>query len=535
MMDPAPVVAPPEASPPPSTAIPSAVHAKRWWTLVTLCLGLTIIGIDSTILNVAIPSIVRETGATGGQVQWIVDSYTIVFACLLLTAGALGDRYGRKHALTFGLVIFGFGSFAAALTSSPSMLIVTRSIMGIGGAFIFPTTLSILTNTFEGKERARAIGIWAGVSGIGVALGPLLGGLLVEHFWWGSVFLVNVPVCAVAIVMTYRYVYNSKNPDEHRLDLVGAGLSILALVSLLFAIIEAPDAGWTSTTVIVPFGLALIFLTAFARWELHTEHPMLQLRFFKNPRFSAASATITLMYFALFGTTFLLTQYFQFVLGYSPFTSGFMTSAVAIGLMAAAPFAPRLVERIGTKKVVVLGLSVIFVALLMYTSGAVMESTLWGWIVRLGYGVGMGLTAAPVTESIMGSLPRGEAGVGSAVNDTTRQTGGALGVAILGTIVAARYHSLIEAQRALVPAGSYHEVHDSIGKALDATRHMSPKDAAAVAQVAKESYFQATQVTYVVAACVVLGAIFIAAKFLPAHAESIPGEVMAASIPESID
>ena len=495
------------------------VHSQRWVILIILCLCLTVTGIDNTILNVAVPSIVRELGAKGSQLQWLIDAYTIVFAGLLLTMGILGDKYGRKLAMSMGLIFFGGFSLLAALAQSSSQLIAARALMGLGGALIFPTTLSILTNTFDGAERAKAIGIWAGVSGVGVAVGPLLGGLLLEHFWWGSVFLINVPVCAAALIVGQFVLPNSRDPAGHKLDIVGALFSIAGLSGVLFAIIEAPDTGWGSGRVIAGFILGFCFLGAFIWWELRTAHPMLELRFFRNPRFSAASSTIMLVYFALFGSTFLLTEYFQFVLGYSPLKSGAMTGAVAIGLIVAAPNAPKLVHRWGTKLVVVTGLSTLAAMLFCYTSGTLMSNYVTGWLVRMIYGAGLGLVVAPCTESIMGSLPKERAGVGSAVNDTTRQVGGALGVAILGSILAARYHSLV-AGASGVPASAKTAVHDSIGKAIEAAKGADAATAHQITTLAKESFLSAQRVAYVIAALVVCCAIFVTAKWLPAKAPS---------------
>ena len=261
-------------------------YQRRWWTLGVLCTALIVITIDNTILNVALPSIVRDLGATGSQLQWMVDAYVIVFAGLLLTAGSLGDRYGRRRALVFGLIWFALFSLLAGVANSPTSLIVARGLMGVGGAFIFPTTLSILTNTFhDPKERARAIGVWAGVSGIGVAVGPIMGGLLVEHFGWNSVFYVNLPVCAVAIIGCMVFVPTSRDPKESPLDPIGALLSIAGLGALLYGVIEAPDNGWTAPHVLAGLGLGVLFLGLFAAWEAHTPHPMLDVKFFKNPRF----------------------------------------------------------------------------------------------------------------------------------------------------------------------------------------------------------------------------------------------------------
>jgi EmrB/QacA subfamily drug resistance transporter len=489
--------------------------------LAVLCLSLTVISIDNTILNVALPSIVESLDARGSELQLRIDGYTIVFACLLLTAGSLGDKLGRKGILTAGLALFGAFSALAAFSTSSHMLIGARALMGIGGACIYPSTLSILTNTFhDNRERARAIGIWAGVSGLGVAIGPLAGGLLVEHFWWGSVFLVNVPICAAAIIAGRFFVPTTTRDPDSALDPFGALFSILGLAGLLFAIIELPDRGISDPAVLISFTVAIIFLAAFAYWETHSDHPMLDLHFFQNPRFSAASATITLTFFALYGSTFLLTQYFQFVLGYSPFKAGVLTAPVAIGIMVTAPQAPKVVERVGTKRVVVMGLLIVATGLFLYSVEPVMSSFWGGGAVRLMFGIGMGFIMAPATESIMGSLPKAKAGVGSAVNDTTRQAGGALGVAVIGSIFAATYHRVIDVPAGL-PAAAGPMVHDSIGKAIEAINTFNfPADVARlVHDAASDAFFRGMQVAAWAGTAVVLCAAVVAYRYLPARAE----------------
>jgi EmrB/QacA subfamily drug resistance transporter len=504
-----------------SSPAPDTGYERRWWTLAVLCMSLIVIGVDNTILNVALPSIVRDLHAQGSQLQWIIDAYTIVFAGLLLTAGSLGDRLGRKGALTTGLVLFAVFSALASRATTPGMLIAARGLMGIGGAFIFPTTLSILTNTFHGRERARAIGIWAGVSGLGIVIGPLGGGLLLEHFAWGSVFLVNIPICMAAVVLGHYFVPTSRDPDEGRLDPIGAVLSIVALGGLLYGIIEGPDVGWSSLTVFAGIAVGVGFLALFLFWEAHTTYPMLDVRFFRNPRFSAASATITLTYFALFGSTFLLTQYFQFVLGYSPLKAGLMTAPVAVGIMVSAPQAVRLVERFGTKRVVVGGLLIVAAALAMYASDTIMSSVVLGGLVRVLFGFGMGFTSAPATESIMGSLPPAKAGVGSAVNDTTRQTGGALGVAVIGSIFALRYHAA-SVDIPGIPAATQAQIRDSIGRALEAARQLPAAQQRLVRAAANHAYIVSMRVAYAVGAAVILAAAFVSWRWLPAQPLAAP-------------
>jgi EmrB/QacA subfamily drug resistance transporter len=497
---------------------PEKAYERRWYTLAVLCMSLVVITVDNSILNVALPTIVRDLGASGSDLQWIIDAYIIVFASLLLTAGALGDKFGRKGALSIGLLLFGGFSGLASLAKSPEMLIAARALMGIGAAFIFPTTLSILTNTFTGHERARAIGVWAGVSGIGVALGPLLGGILVEHFYWGSVFFVNVPICVAALVLGYFFIPTSRDPDNRPLDPLGALLSILTLVALLYAIIQAPEKGWLAPDVLGAFGAALVLLGIFAWWEMHTEEPMIDVRVFRNPRFSAASGVLTLTSFALYGSVFLLIQYFQFVLGYSPLEAGLLAMPVAIAMMVVSPNAPRFVQRWGTKRVVVVGLLVVAVAMLCYGSNLIMSSFVGGCVVRALFGIGLGLTSAPATESIMGSLPPSRAGVGSAINDTTRQTGGALGVAIIGSVFLAAYHHFADKTQHL-HAASAAALHDSVGRALELARQLPAKQGAEIVQLAREAFVDAMRITYPVAAAFILFAAVIAWRYLPARGQ----------------
>ena len=420
-------------------------YRQRWWILGVLCLSLLVIIVDNSILNVALPRLQKDLNATFSQLQWMVDSYTLVFACLLLTAGSLGDRFGRKGALQLGMVVFGAGSLLSAFANSPSQLIGTRALMGIGGAFIMPSTLSLITNVFPPEERGRAISYWAAIAGIGVALGPVSGGLLLERFYWGSIFLVNLPIVAVALVAGGILLPKSSDPSHPKLDLVGASLSITGLLALVYAIISGPLQGWGSARILGFFAVAAVLLGAFAYWESHSAHPMLNLEFFKNPRFSAASSGLMLIFFAMFGATFLLTQYLQFVIGYSPLRAGTALLPWAGIMLFVAPASARLTERVGTKRVVATGLSFATASLLFMST---LPATNIGYVKDvlprlLLLAFGMGLTMAPATESIMGSLPRSMAGGGSAMNDTTRQVGGALGVAVVGSVMTSVYGSRV--------------------------------------------------------------------------------------------
>ncbi len=345
---------------------PDRVHQHRWWTLAVLCLTLVLISVDNTILNVAIPTLAREFEATASQLQWIVDSYVLVFAGLLLTAGFIGDKFGRRGALMAGMGIFGVGSVAASMAGSASQLIACRALMGVGGALIMPATLSILTNVFrESRERAKAIAIWAGCSGLGVALGPVTGGWLLEHYSWGSVFLVNIPVLVLAVIGCLIVVPSSKDAAAPRLDIGGAVLSMAGLATLLWAIIEAPERGWTAPGTMLAFGAAAVVLGAFILWESRQAQPMLNLGFFRKPRFSAASGAVTLTFFALFGSLFLVTQYMQSVMGYTALESGIRYLPLAATLLVVSPLSAKLAARFGSKVVVTAGLATVAVGLLL--------------------------------------------------------------------------------------------------------------------------------------------------------------------------
>lgn len=507
--------------PPDSPPLDPAVHARRWLTLAVLCLSLLVIVMDNTILNVAIPSLVDDLGATNSEVQWIIDAYALVFAGLLLTTGSLSDRFGRKGALQVGLALFGVGSALAALSTSAIQLIVTRAFMGIGGALIMPSTLSILTNVFrDPRERGRAIAVWAGFSGVGVALGPVTGGLLLRHFDWSSVFWVNLPIGLTALVLGAFLIPTSRDPHRGRLDPLGSLLSVVGLATVLFGIIEGPAQGWTHPLVLGAFGIGVSVLLAFVAWELHTDEPMLDMRFFRNPRFSAANGAVTLTFFAMFGSMFLMTQYWQFVQGYTPLEAGVRVVPQAVTLMVVAPLSARVVERFGTKRVMTAGL-------LTIATGIAMLSTIGRttpYIVVISMfcfmGVGMAMTMAPATESVMGSLPPGKAGVGSAVNDTTRQVGGALGIAVLGSAMASVYSDRIAglAARFGLEGAALAESQASLGGALREASQLG-SDAPAFADAARDAFVTGLNWGMRCSALVVLVAAALVWKRLPAHAQ----------------
>ena len=512
--------------PPPAEAttaadeLDPAVHERRWVVLAVLCLSLLIIVMDNTILNVAIPSLITELGATNSQIQWIIDSYVLVFAGLLLTAGSLSDRFGRKGALQIGIVLFALGSAAAGLSSTAGQLIAARAFMGIGGALIMPSTLSILTNVFrDPKERGRAIAVWAGFSGLGVAIGPMIGGFLLEHFSWHSVFWVNLPLGATALLLGAFLLPTSRDPRRSRLDPIGALLSMVGLAALLYGIIEGPSDGWTHGTVVAGFAVGVTALVAFVAWELHTPNPMIDVSVFRNPRFSAASGTITLVFFALFGSLFLMTQYWQLVHGYSPLEAGVRLLPQAMTMMIVAPLSARFVERIGTKRVVLLGLGFMGLGLGLLSTIAPATPYLVVISFLVVMSAGMGMTMAPATESIMGSLPRSKAGVGSAINDTTRQVGGALGVAIVGSAVSSAYAGKIDsvASRFGLDSSADAIARSSLGGAQEVARRLG-SESTRFFDAANGAFVDSMAIGLRVGVVVVVLAGLLTWRFLPARA-----------------
>jgi len=496
-----------------------SVYARRWWTLGVLCLSLLVIGLDNTILNVALPTLVRDLHATQTQLQWIVDAYTIVYASLLLTTGSMGDRFGRRGALFLGLGVFGLGSLASAFSGSPATLIAARGLAGLGGCIIMPATLSILTNVFPAEERGQAIGIWAGVSGLGIVVGPTVGGWLLQHFWWGSVFFVNVPVVVAALVAGWFLVPDSRDPSSPRLDPVATVLSTAALFGVLYGIIEGPSRGWGDAMVLSGLTLGAVLLAAFIVWERRSDHPMLDVRFFRDPRFSGASIAVTLIFFAMFGSLFFLTQYLQDVLGYSALRAGLCFVPLAAVMMIAAPSSSRVTRRFGTKAAVAGGMVVTAIALLVLTRATATSGYWLIAVVLTLLGLGMGTAMSPATESIMGSLPLAKAGVGSAVNDTTRQVGGALGVAVLGSITNAAYRSHITSSAAVrsLPGPAAAVVRQGIGNALAVAQHLPSSTAAALTADAKVAFVHAMTSTVSIGAVFALLGALVAILWLPAR------------------
>jgi EmrB/QacA subfamily drug resistance transporter len=497
-----------------------------------LALSLLVVSLDNTILNVALPTIREDLDASSSQLQWIVDSYMLVFAGLLLAAGSLGDRFGRRRALFIGLGIFGLGSLLAALSGGSSELIASRALMGIGSAAIMPATLSIITNIFPASERPKAIAVWAAAAGMGVAIGPVTGGLLIEHFDWSAVFLVNVPVVVFGIIAGRVLIPESRDPESPPLDLPGIALSIAGLSTIVWGLIEAPAKGWTSPAILTAFAVGAAILAAFTAWQLRASHPMLDVSVFRNLRFSAASISITAVFFALMGVLYFLTTYLQSVMGYSALEAGIRMLPIAAGVILASRLSVLLAARLGTKVVVAGGLGVIALGLGAFTSVTV-DTGYWPAIgSALGLmGFGMGLAMAPSTEAVMGSLPQAKAGIGSAMNDVVRQLGGTLGVAVLGSIVSTSYASDMDGVTAGLPSEAAAAATDGVAGAHEVAAEMGGGVGAKLAAVADQSFIDAITTASTVAAGAALFGALLAAAFLPSRARDAAPVTTAEPLP----
>jgi MFS transporter, DHA2 family, multidrug resistance protein len=490
-------------------------YARRWKTLAVLAVSLAIIGLDNTILNVALPSLQEEFDASSSTLQWMVDAYLLVFAALLLTMGTLGDRFGRKLALQTGLVLFGGASLCVLLVETSGQLIAVRAVMGVGGAMIMPATLSIISNVFPREERKKAIAIWAAMASIGVGLGPLFGGLLLEWFDWTSVFLLNVPVAAAALLAGFRLVPESRDPKPGAFDLVGVGLSIVALVSLVYGIIDAPESGWTSPTVLGCFGLAVVFGAAFVAWELRVKDPMLNLSFFRDPRFSVASLGISLSSFAMFGAIFALTQFLQDAHGYSALEAGAAMSPIAIGLVVGAGSSVKLQGQVGTTPVVTAGLlglgTTLSTSLLWSHEMAYWPLAIWFFALAMFMGWIMG----PATGSVMSAVPEEKSGVASAMNDVTRQVAGALGTAVIGSLITSLYASRVGDSTGSLPESARAAAEDSIGQAQGIAANLPVAEGARLADSASVAFTDALGIGFAVAAAFAILAAVVVKRRLP--------------------
>jgi EmrB/QacA subfamily drug resistance transporter len=500
-----------------STATP---YARRWQALIVLAFSLLVVTVGNTILNVGLPTIQEELDASASELQWIVDGYLLLFAGLLLAAGSLGDRFGRRRALLTGLVVFGAGSAWASFAGSATELIAARALMGVGAAGIMPTTLSVITNIFPEHERPKAIAVWAAVAGMGVAIGPIAGGWMIEHFDWTAIFLFNLPAVVVCLVAGRVLVPESRDPEAPRLDALGCGLSFAGLTGVVWALIEAPERGWTDAAIVGAGAAGLAVLGLFIWWERRCAQPMLDVSVFRNLRFSAASLSVTFVYFALMGVMYFLTSYLQSVLGHDALGAGLRMLPIAAGMLLTAKPSVLLTRRVGTKVPVASGLAAVAGALVLVCGFGVETGDTELSLVLAMMGAGIGMAMAPATEAIMGSLPKAKAGVGSAMNDVVREVAGTLGIAVLGSVLASAYAGGMDGATAGLSGEAAAAASDSVGGAHAVAAQLGGDAATGLVASADSAFVDAMAATASIAAAVAIVGALIAAAFLPARARA---------------
>ncbi|MEU8999244.1 MFS transporter [Streptomyces caniferus] len=514
---------------PSAPQIPERIHRRRWAVLYTLMLSLLIVVLDNSILNVAMKTIATPApvglGATQSELEWAINSYTLVFAGLLFTAGLLGDRIGRKKVLLVGLAVFGVGSVCAGISQSPAELITFRAVMGVGGALVMPATLAILMNVFEHDEQPRAIGIWAGGVGLAIAVGPIAGGFLLAHFWWGSVFMINAPVVVVSLIAMLVLVPDSRDPDPGQLDPLGVLLSVVGLVLLVYGIIKGGQlADFTGPQVVGPIAGGLSVLLVFVVHQKHSDHPSIDISYFRNPAFSAAIAAIALVFFALMGVAFFTVFYIQSVRGYTPLQAGMLFLPLAAAQTIFAPRARLAVQRYGARAVCTFSMFVVAVTM---SGMLLLDARTPIWVLEALFflqGAGMAHIMPPATVAVMQALPREKAGSGSALNNVFRQVGGTLGVAVLGSLLSTSYRDGIQDELdALpgVPAAARHAAGESIEATHGLADAMGPAGRPLIT-AADDAFLHAMHITALGSAAVALLGLVVAAAFLPGKVPRAP-------------
>ncbi|GAA1037390.1 MFS transporter [Virgisporangium ochraceum] len=513
-------------------------HPRRWAILGVLVVSLLVVVLDNTVLNVALGVIadpVHGLGATQGELEWSINSYTLVFAGLLFTAGVLGDRLGRRRVLMVSLALFGISSLVSAYAQDPTQLIVARALMGIGGAGVMPATLSIISNVFDPRERGKAIGVWAGAVGLAVAIGPIVAGLLLERFWWGSVFLINVPIVVVGLVAIALLVPESKDPHPGRIDLVGVGLSIVGLVLFVYGIIDGGEHGFDRPRAWGTIAVGALVIAAFVWFESRLKNPSLDVRLFRNPAFSAAVSAVGLVFFAMMGTLFFSVFYLQLVRGYTPLQTGLMMLPFAVAQLLLAPRSASFVRRFGPRAVCATGLALVTASLV----GMVfLEADTPLWVLGVLFfvqGAGMANVMPPATESVMSTLPREKAGVGSAVSNTIRQLGGSLGVAVLGSVLAASYRGGMEDTVAGLPEPVRHAASESIAGAYGVAGALGPAGRSLIAP-ANAAFVDAMHLAAGVAAVFAVFATAVVLAWMPRRSAAHPpaAETGVSAAPEPV-
>jgi EmrB/QacA subfamily drug resistance transporter len=532
-------MAPTTAEPLQADELDDRANPRRWAILAVLCTSLLLVMLGNTALNLALPKIAADLGLSSSAQQWVVDSYSLVFAGLLFTTSSLGDRFGRKGVMQAGLVVFTLATgFAAFFTTSGAGLIAARAVMGLAGAMIMPSTLSILTNVFPAGERARAIAIWTAVSGGGAAIGMMISGFMLEHWSWHSVFLLNLPVAAIALVAGMVLIPTSRDPEHPKLDFLGAALSTAGIATVVYGLIEAPTHGWTSagTLGFLLGGMALVGV--FIAWELRTSAPMLDVRLFRRATFGISSLALTLVFFTLMGVFFSISQLFQLVMGYGTFESALRLAPMFLAMIIVAPRSPALVQRFGARATIAGGLALVAagIGILAMLPGAPSYAQ-----VALGMSItagGMALAMSPTTDLLMSSVPTSKAGMGAGMNDTTRELGGSLGVAVLGSVLASQYATHLSAATGGLPATAAATAKASLAGALHVATALPAGPAGQLAAAARSAWMSGLSSAMVLGAVIIVAAAVLARIGLPgnpstdealADADAVDGELVPAA------
>jgi EmrB/QacA subfamily drug resistance transporter len=515
---------------------PKTIHDRRWWTLAVLCLSLVIVFVGNASLNVAIPVLSRELHATTSELQWVVAIYSLVFAGLLFSTGALGDRFGRKGVLQLGLVLYLVGAGLATKSTAMGQLIACRGLMGAAAALIMPSTLSILINVFPVEERAKAIAIWASFTGAAGALGPPISGWLLGHFWYGSIFFINVPLILLALIAGRFLVPKSRDPKEAPLDPVGAVLSVIGIVSLVYGLIEAPSNGWMSATTLGSFVIAAVVLTVFALWEYHHREPMLDIRFFRNPAFTTGTVGLMLVFLGMYGVMFLLTQYFQLVLGFTALGAAIRLLPMPPIMLIVSPQTPRLCARFGAYRVVATGMLFIAGGFALLSRVGVHTPYIYVLCSLIPFISGMALTMSPMTSSIMSAVPARRAGAGSAMNDASRELGAALGIAVLGSVAASKYSSSLDRVIRHLPAQLQAQARSSLTGAQQVASQLPHPAGAIVHAGANAAFIDGIHLACAVGAGLAGAAAVLVIRWLPRTA-TVPaaGEAPALGEPAGVE
>ena len=480
-----------------------------------LCLSLLIVFVGNSSLNVAIPTLSRELNATESQLQWVIAVYSLVFAGLLFTTGAIGDRFGRKGALQLGLLVFLVACVAAMLSDSMGQLIAARAGMGLGAALIMPSTLSILVNVFPPHERTKAIAIWASVTGAAGAIGPVASGLVLDHFWYGAVFLINLPFVTTALIAGFFLVPKSRDPEHGVLDPPGAVLSIIGLASLIYGLIEAPDRGWTAPGTLAAFALSATAIALFVWWELRVEEPMLDIRYFRNRAFASSTVGMMLVFMAMFGSMFLMTQYIQIILGYSPLATSLRLLPMAPIMIIVAPLTPRLSARFGANRTVSAGMVLIACGFMILRTLTADSSVAVVMLALVPMTCGMALAMSPMTAAIMSAVPSRRAGAGSAMNDATRELGAALGIAVMGSIAASQYGSALQELVVGLPSDLATKAESSISGALQVASSLPGGAGEALRVGAESAFMDGMHFAVVAGTAIALFASVVVYRFMP--------------------